>query len=106
MAPNAIYLQIYLPSKQHFFEFPMVSSLIDYDTRWWRVDLIRVDFLPFEAKTIQKLFLSYNLPGNKIIWIGNKKCEFSVKSAYHIAHNLIEAKKEGECSSGDFNIQL
>ena len=87
----------------NILEFPMVSSLIDTDTKWWKVDLLSAAFLPFEADTIRKISLSHNLLEDKIIWIGNKKGEFTVKSAYHIAYNLIEAKEEGECSLSDPN---
>ena len=40
----------------------MVFSLIDYDTKWWKVDVIRATFLPHGASTILKIPLSYNLP--------------------------------------------
>ena len=82
-------------------QFPMVSSLINPTTKWWNVDLIRATFLPFEAETILKIPLSRTLLEDKIIWIGNRRGEFSVKSAYHIAHSLIEANDRGESSSGD-----
>ena len=36
----------------------MVSSLIDNDTKWWKVDVVRSIFLPFEANTILKIPLS------------------------------------------------
>ena len=52
-------------------QFPMVSSLIDPMTRWWKVDMIRATFLPFEADSILKIPLRHNLPKDKIIWIGN-----------------------------------
>ena len=45
-----------------FEDYPMVSSLIDFDTRWWKVDVIRATFLPHEASTILKIPISYNLP--------------------------------------------
>ena len=73
-----------------FPKFPMVSSLIDPMTRWWRVDMIRATFLPFEANSILRIPLSHNLPKDKIIWIGNSHGDFTVKSAYHIANNLLE----------------
>ena len=78
----------------------MVSSLIDPLTRWWNVDLIRASFLSFEVDTILKIPLSHTLLEDKIIWIGNKRGEFSVKSAYHIAHNMIMSNVRGESSSG------
>lgn len=58
---------------KNFEDFPMVASLIDPDTRWWKVDTIRSLFLPFEASTILKIPLSYNLPEDCLIWVGNKK---------------------------------
>ena len=76
----------------------MVSSLIDFDTKWWKVDLVRSMFLPFEASTILKIPLNYNLPEDSLIWIGNKRGVFSVKSAYHIAFGLVNSSEAGECS--------
>ena len=35
-----------------FDGFPIVSNLIDKDTRRWKADLVRALFLPFEASTI------------------------------------------------------
>ena len=79
----------------------MVSALIDKDTRRWKVDLVKSLFLPFEANIILNLPLSYNLPEDKIIWVGNRKGDFKVKSAYYIALNVVETKEEGESSEGD-----
>ena len=63
--------------------------------------MIQTIFLPFEANTILNIPLSYNLPEERIIWVGNKKGEFTVKSAYYIALSLVETEECGECSSGD-----
>lgn len=82
-------------------QFPMVSSLINPMTKWWNVDLIKATFLPFEAEIILKIPLSRTLPEDKIIWIGNRHGDFTVKSAYHIAYSLIEESDRGESSSGD-----
>ena len=84
----------------------MVSSLIDPVSKWWKAEVLRATFLPFEVETILKIPLSYNLPESKLIWIGNRKGEFLVKSAYHVAHNMIDASEEGESSSGDPYRQL
>ncbi|XP_030943489.1 uncharacterized protein LOC115968280 [Quercus lobata] len=84
----------------------MVSNLIDKDTRRWKADLVRSLFLPFEASTILNIPLSYNLPEDKIIWVGNKKGEFTVKSAYYIALNLNNEADIEECSSGDCRAPL
>ena len=52
---------------------------------------------------ILKIPLSNNLSEDKFIWVGNKKGEFIVKSAYFIANKLLDTRDEGECSSGDPN---
>ena len=84
----------------------MVSSLIDYDTKWWKVEVVRSIFLPFEVNTILKIPLSYNLPDDSLIWIGNKKGTFTVKSAYHIASSMVDLDEDGECSSGNERTSL
>ena len=45
--------------------------------------------------------LNHSLPEDQIIWVGNKKGEFNVKSAYYIAIRVLETMEEGESSSGD-----
>ena len=73
-----------------FGDYPMVSSLIDNDTMWWKVEVVRSIFLPFDASSILKIPLNYNLPEDSLIWIGNKKGVFTIKSAYHIALSLVD----------------
>ena len=84
-----------------FDDFPMVSALIDEATRRWKVDTLKSLFLPFEVETILNIPLNYNLPEDKIIWVGNKKGGFSVKSAYCVALTVLNPLERGECSSGD-----
>ena len=84
----------------------MVSSLIDNDIKWWKVDVIRSIFLPFEANTILKIPLSYNLPKDNLIWLGNKKGIFTVKSAYHIASSMVDSNENAESSSSNARTSL
>ena len=65
--------------------------------------MVRALFLPFEADTILKIPLSQNLPKDTLIWIGNKRGVFTVKSAYFIATKLQVYKDMGESSSEDSN---
>ena len=88
-----------------FDGFLMVTNLIDKDTRRWKSYLVRTLFLPFGA-TILNIPLSYNVPEDKIIWVGNKKGEFTVKSANYIALNLSKGEDEEECSLGDSRAPL
>ena len=70
------------------------------------MDMVRRFFLPFEANTILNIPLSYNLPEDSIIWMGNKRGVFSVKSAYYVALSVVEKAEESESSSGDSRTRL
>ena len=63
-------------------------------------------FLPFEAESIINIPLSYNLPDDSIIWIGNKRGVFTVRSAYYIALPIVDCSEEGESSGGDSRTRL
>ena len=90
-----------ISAPRDFGDYPMVSSLIDQDTKWWKANVVRTLFLPFEADMILKIPLSQRLPEDSLIWIGNKRGVFTVKSAYHIAAKLQSDKDLGESSFGD-----
>ena len=69
----------------------------------WNPRTIRALFLPFEADLILKIPLSYTLPEDKLIWMGNKRGAFTVRSAYFVAVKILDTRVNGECSSGDPN---
>ena len=73
----------------------MVFSLIDPVFRWWKTEVVRALFLPFKVDLILKIPLSHNLLEDKLIWIGNKRGEFTVKSAYFVATKLLNTRDEG-----------
>ena len=79
----------------------MVSAFIDHESKKWKAEIICALFLPFEAEAILNIPLSFNLPEDKLIWVGNKKGDFTLKSAYYIALGLVDAVEFGECSFGD-----
>ncbi|XP_030930791.1 uncharacterized protein LOC115956606 [Quercus lobata] len=68
--------------------------------------MVKRFFLPFEAETILNIPLSYNLPEDSIIWLGNKWGVFTVRNAYYVALPIVENSEEGECSSGDSRTRL
>ena len=100
MAAYTHYIQGGLPPCD-MNDFPMVLAFIDHDLRSWRADLVKSIFLPFEANTILNIPISYNLSEDKLIWVGNRKGVFTVKSAYYVALNLVDCTDEGESSFGD-----
>ena len=70
------------------------------------MEMVKRFFLPFEAETILNIPLSYNLPEDSIIWLGNKRGVFTIRSAYYVALPIVENSEEGECSSGDSRTRL
>jgi len=73
--PTSTTYKVISPPK-YFGDFPMVSSLIDEDTKGWRRDRLDEIFLPFEVETIHNIPISHHLPKDSIIWVGNKKRNF------------------------------
>lgn len=99
--PNPTTYKVCSPQRD-IDDFLMVSSLIDENTRRWRVDRVRVLFYPFKARTILNMPLSYSVPDDSIIWIGSKRGVFTIKIAYYVALPLVEEPGLGECSTGDY----
>ena len=76
-------------------DYLMVSSLIDSETRWWKMEPVRALFFPFKVDMILKIPLSFNLPEDKLIWVANKKGEFTVKSAISSQTNSLTQGMKG-----------
>nr|POE46541.1 putative ribonuclease h protein [Quercus suber] len=80
----------------------IVSSLIDYDSHSWKVDLIRHDFLPYEANLILGIPLSDRIIPDKLLWLPSINGSYTTRSAYRlavrVARNLLPS-----CSSQDNN---
>ena len=98
--PTPTTYKIISPQKP-FDDYPRVLALIDRDTRRWKVEAVRSLFFPFEVRTILNIPLNHKLPEDQIIWVGNKKEEFTVNSAYYIAVGVLDTMEEGESSSDD-----
>ncbi|KAK9988307.1 hypothetical protein SO802_028546 [Lithocarpus litseifolius] len=86
-----------ISTPRDFDDFPMVSSLIDANSKWWKPDLVKALFLQSEASEILKIPLNLNLPEDSLIWLGNRRGSFLVKSAYYVAKELVEF--EAACAS-------
>jgi len=103
--PTPTTYKVISPPKD-FGAFPVVSSLTDEDAKTWRRDRLVEAFLPFEVTTILNIPLCHHLPEDSIIWVGNKKGIFSVKSAYYVAKKLLDSDIQGETSRGDVRAPL
>uniref|UniRef100_A0A2N9FDG6 Reverse transcriptase zinc-binding domain-containing protein n=1 Tax=Fagus sylvatica TaxID=28930 RepID=A0A2N9FDG6_FAGSY len=59
-----------------------VSRIIDSITKSWNIDEIKSFLLPFEAKAIQCIPLSFQGARDTMIWYASQDGAFSVRSAY------------------------
>ena len=96
--PTPTTYKVISPQKD-FDNFPMVSSLLDEDIKWWKTDLVRSIFLPFEANSILKIPISYDLPKDQLISLGNKRGSFTMKSVYYLAMKVVEVNGNGQSTA-------
>jgi hypothetical protein len=82
-----------------------VSSLIDVDTKWWNVPLIRELFCDKDAALICNIPISPIRQQDALVWLGTSNGVFSVKSAYHMAKSKFK-ESSGSSSNHDLSTQL
>ena len=81
--------------REDFGDFPMVSTLIDQDTRRWRKDTLDKIFLAFKVENILSIPIPHYAQEDQLIWVGNKKGIFMVKIAYFLARKVVEKPEFG-----------
>jgi hypothetical protein len=75
-----------------------VCDLIDRDTGWWKVDVIRESFLSSDAEAICNLTINPLGTLDKLVWLGTASGCFLVRSAYH-QEMAVRAQSRGESSN-------
>lgn len=76
-----------------------VSCLMEREKRSWNVSLLKTLFSKEETEAICSILLCPGQQPDVKIWAGTKSGEFTVKSAYHLAREIL-ARGEGGCSRG------
>jgi hypothetical protein len=70
-----------------------VADLIDEELKGWNLSLVNEVFDEDEAKAISQIPLSPGLLKDRLIWMGTKNEEFTVRSAYHLSKELKAREK-------------
>jgi hypothetical protein len=65
-----------------------VDELIDVEMKVWKSCLIKEVFEENEAMAICQIPLSPGFPKDRMVWMGIKNGEFTVKSAYHLCKEI------------------
>ena len=88
-----------LTSKPLFVSYDAkVSMLIDPYTRAWRTDIVSQFFSSMDVATILCIPLSYQLPCDRMVWAFTPKGNFTVRSAYRLALDMVNSVANGEAS--------
>jgi hypothetical protein len=74
-----------------------VSQFIDADLMWWNVPLIKEVLTEEEVAMVCSIPICPGRQQDKRVRVGTNNGAFSVKSAYHLAKEIAEAKR-GSCS--------
>ena len=77
-----------------------VSALIDENTHWWNSSLVSEIFGAEEAALIFNIPISPARQHDTLVWLETKNGEFSVKTAYHMAKENMEASNGSSSSLG------
>ncbi|XP_055961043.1 uncharacterized protein LOC130015280 [Mercurialis annua] len=75
-----------------------VSDFIDENLAKWDVEKLQIAFSPNEVDCILQIPISQRLPPDKLFWVPNKNGNYSVKSGYYQARNIVE--RDRATSSG------
>ena len=76
-----------------------MCDLIDSDTNWWNIPLIKEIFREKEVEMICGMAICPRTQKDRVVWGGNKSEFFTICSAYHMAKEL-ENREAGSCSKG------
>jgi hypothetical protein len=66
----------------------LVCDLIDPNLQWWNIPLIREVLREEEVEKICSMAICPCTQQDRTVWVGNKNGDFSIQSAYHLAHEL------------------
>ena len=86
--PPLAYRVVSPRNELHLDNGDLVSCLIDHDLHVWKIEVVRSTFLPYQAEIILGIPLSALPIKDRQIWSTTSNSDFSVRSAYRIAHNL------------------
>ena len=80
-----------------------VAQLIDNETSFWKVDLIKETFICHKADAILNIPISPRLLEDSLIWAWSKNGVFTIRSAYGVTLKLIKktstTRESGDCSN-------
>jgi hypothetical protein len=72
---------------------------MDEDQNWWNLHLLRELFSHEEVEKICRLIPCPERQPDTLIWWGTQNGNFTVRSAYHLARELQERRRESSSTN-------
>jgi hypothetical protein len=79
-----------------------VCELIDVESNWWNVHLLEQIFSADMVELICNIPISPRLMQDRLVWVGNKNGQFSIRSAYFLDLEW-ETRHPGNSSRSSYN---
>ncbi|XP_042944649.1 uncharacterized protein LOC122278535 [Carya illinoinensis] len=76
-----------------------VAQLIDGETGWWEIEIVRRTLPPREASDVLRIPLGPSPREDKLIWHYENSGEYTVRSAYRLFWSIKNHRVEGGCSN-------
>ncbi|XP_075670119.1 uncharacterized protein LOC142639867 [Castanea sativa] len=76
-----------------------VSDLIDWDLHGRRRDILIAKFNRDEVEAVYRIPLSRRVVEDSMVWLHNKKGEYTVWSGYHLARQVLKTASRAEVSN-------
>ena len=76
----------------------MVQDLMSEEKSEWNTVLVKEIFLPQDAEAILSIPISETRARDRMVWAGDKKGNFTVRSAYRLAREIDMQGRNSGCS--------
>ena len=80
----------------HLQGLDSVEQLINKELGLWDAALVKSTFLPLDSEAILSIPISPTFPDNSLVWAWTKNGNFTVRSAYGVASNLLKEGRQKE----------
>lgn len=90
--PNHPSNKVFFPPNEDHWEW-RVSDLIDPNTRCWDREYVLLNFQKEDAEAILRIPLSRRHIKDAVMWLHTQKGNYTVKSGYHVAAQLVKEEK-------------
>ena len=79
-------------------QIKVVRELLRKENLEWNTELVKEIFLPQDVEAILSIPISESHARDRMVWAEDKKGNFTVRSAYRLAHDIVTERSRPGCS--------